>query len=110
MYSSEFTPPFADILPTELTNSVPEYTAAVARIESVRIKAREAFLKAIRRNLWPQKDLRLFANYVISVWFALNHELCLLGRQRKWRFVWGVIHIRQRSEKFAEDFAIWKAH
>jgi hypothetical protein len=111
MYNPKSTPPVAVILPVELTASLePECTAAIARIESVRIKSREAFLKSIQQNLWTEKDLPLFVNYVMTVCFAVNHELCTLGRRRKWRPVWRVTHIRQRSEQFREAFIVFKAY
>jgi hypothetical protein len=108
----------AEVLPVELTayaaQQWPECTAARARIESARIRARKAFFKAIRRNLKkppkPQEDHFFFRNYIVAVWFALVYELCLLGRRRKWRDLLPADHIRLRSEQFLEWFTILVAH
>jgi hypothetical protein len=108
-------PPLAEVLPIELTAHTtpkwPECTAARAKIESARIRARKEFLEAMHQSLpkdlpqnqWPN-DRVLFRNYVVTVWFALNHELCELGRRRKWQHKLQADHIRQRSEEFLEGF------
>jgi hypothetical protein len=104
----------AEILPIELSESAPECIAARARIESVRIRAQKAFFRAIRRNLKkppkPWEDHFFFRNYIVAVWFELNHQLCELGRRRKWQHKFPADRIGQCSEQFLERFTIFIAH
>jgi hypothetical protein len=116
MYNPESTPPFAEILPVELTAYTgpkwPECTAARGRIESDRSRAREKFLE-IRRQDPPATgthDRYAFLNYIVTVWYSLNHELCVLGRRRKWRHVLPADHIRLRAKQFLENFTIFIAY
>jgi hypothetical protein len=105
----------AEALPIELSASIaPECIAARARIESARIRAQEDFLEEIRqaRRQNPQfyVERQAFCTFVLTVWFAVNHELCSLGRRRKWRHRLPADDIRELSERFLENFTIFVAH
>jgi hypothetical protein len=108
-------PSLAEVLPIELSASIaPECIAARARIESARIRAQKALFRAIQRNLKkppkPNEDHFFFRNYVVTVWFVLVYELCVLGRRPKWRHIFPADHIRERSKRSLEKFTIFIAH